>query len=790
MTAARLLPWFLGVAACVPIGETRRNGGAGDSVADEFAAVPGDLAINPHNLIANATFEDGSSLPWTSSFSDPARGEVGVVDGALCLRIDNRGNNNWDAQVRHREMTIQSGHLYRISFVAYASQPTQIRPKVGMQGPPFGEYWFQEIKVDQTPHRFTSKFKKNGPDDPSAEFTFHVGGRLADGTHSPFTICIDNVRLEDAQFTRPAKSKSEAETKILVNQVGYFANLAKLATLRADAKQQLDWKLFAADGHEAAYGKSQPVGFDAPSGDVVHLIDFTAFKGTGRGFTLTVGTDRSRPFDIGAGIYRKLKYDALSYFYHNRSGIEIAMPFAGGAQWARPAGHLSDATVPCLPNSGCSYDLDVAGGWYDAGDHGKYVVNGGISVWTLLNLYERSQFIGKSTAAVADGTMNIPERQNGVPDLLDEARWELEFLLKMQVPDGQPMAGMVHHKIHDKEWTALGLAPHEDPKPRFLYPVSTAATLNLAAVAAQAGRIWKTIDPKFSARCIAASEKAWNAAVANPAVLAKAGGAGGGPYTDRYLDDEFYWAAAELFISTKRTPYRQFLIASPHYLKVNPRLRGGEGEGLPSSMTWQEVAALGTLSLAVVPGALPAADQKIARNAVVAAADSYLAILKQRPFRVPIDWGKENRSPWGSNSFLLNNLIVLGLAGDFTDARKYLNAVVAGMDYILGRNAMDQSYVTGYGSKPLMNPHHRFWAYQSNNKFPHAPPGAVSGGPNSGLQDPYVKAANMVDCAPDKCFADNIEAWSVNEVTINWNAPLAWVLFYLDEKGPAAKPGK
>jgi len=790
MKAARLLPWLLGVAACVPIGETRRNEGASSGATDEFAAVPGDIAINPHNLIANATFEDGSSLPWTSSFTDPARGEVGVDEGALCLRIDNRGKNSWDAQLRHREMTIQAGHLYRISFRAYATQPTQIRPKVGMQGPPFAEYWFQEIKIDQTRRRYTGKFKKNGPDDPSAELTFHVGGRLADGTHSPFSICIDDVRLEDAQFNRPAKAKVEVETKILVNQVGYFANLAKLATLRSDAKQQLDWKLFDANGREAAYGKSQPTGLDVPSGDAVHIIDFSAFKGTGRGFALGVGAERSRPFEIGAGIYHKLKYDALSYFYHNRSGIEIAMPFAGGAQWTRPAGHLSDQSVPCAPNSGCSYSLDVTGGWYDAGDHGKYVVNGGISVWTLLNLYERSQFIGKSTAALADGTMNIPERKNGVPDLLDEARWELEFLLKMQVPAVQPKAGMVHHKIHDKAWTALGLAPHEDPMPRFLYPVSTAATLNLAAVAAQAGRIWKTIDPKFSARCIAAAERAWAAAAANPGILARPGGEGGGPYDDKYVEDEFYWAAAELFITTKRPEYRQYLASSPNFLKVTSNLRGGEGEGLPSSMTWQEVAALGTLSLAVVPGALPATEQKTARNAVVAAADSYMAILKQRGFRVPIDWGKENQSPWGSNSFLLNNLIVLGLAADFTDARKYLNAVVAGMDYILGRNAMDQSYVTGYGTRPLVNPHHRFWAFQSNSKFPHAPPGAVSGGPNSGLQDPYVKAANLVDCAAEKCFADNIEAWSANEITINWNAPLAWVLFYLDEKGPAAKPAK
>jgi len=790
MKAARLLPWCLGVAACVPIGETRRNEGTSGGTADDFAAVPGDISINPHNLVANATFEDGSSLPWTSSFTDPARGEVGVVDGALCLRIDNRGNNNWDAQVRHREMTIQAGHLYRINFRAFATQPTQVRPKVGMQGQPFTEYWFQEIKVDQTPRRYSGKFKKSGPDDPSAELTFHMGGRLADGTHSPFTVCIDDVRLEDAQFTRPPKASPPATAKILVNQVGYFANLAKLATLRSDAKQPLDWKLFGADGHEAAFGKSQPVGLDVPSGDMVHVIDFSAYKATGRGLTLGVGAERSRPFDIGASIYHKLKYDALSYFYHNRSGIPIAMPFAGGEQWARPAGHLSDKNVPCAPNSGCSYSLDVTGGWYDAGDHGKYVVGGGISVWTLLNLYERSQFIGKSTAAIADGTMNIPERKNGVPDLLDEARWELEFLLKMQVPAGQPRAGMVHHKIHDKAWTALGLAPHEDPMPRFLYPVSTAATLNLAAVAAQAGRIWKTIDPKFSARCVAAAEKAWAAAVANPGILAKSGDVGGGPYDDKYVEDEFYWAAAELFITTRRPEYRQVLGSSPNYLKVTSHLRADEGKGLPSSMTWQEVAALGTLSLAVVPGALPAVEQKTARAAVVAAADAYLAILKQRGFRVPIDWGKDNQSPWGSNSFLLNNLIVLGLAADFTDARKYLNAVVVGMDYLLGRNAMDQCYVTGYGGRPLVNPHHRFWAFQANDKFPHAPPGAVSGGPNSGLQDPYVKAAHLHDCAAEKCFADNIEAWSVNEIAINWNAPLAWVLFYLDEKGPAAKPAK
>lgn len=784
-----LLPLIVATAACVPIGEAKQDTPTGGD-SEEFAAVPGDLGLNPHNLILNATFSDGTSLPWTSSFTAPAGGEVAVVDGALCVRIDNPGNNNWDAQIRHREVVIQAGHRYHVSFRAYATQPAHIRPKVGMQGPPFAEYWFQELAVDKTPRRFTGKFVKNGQSDPTAELTFHLGGKLAGGTHTPFSVCIDDVRLEDSEYTRPSKGHAQSAGKVLVNQVGYYPNLAKLATVRSEVQQPLDWKLFAGDGHEVAFGKSQPAGLDEASGEAVHLIDFTSFKTAGRGFTLAVGNDRSAPFDIGSGVYRKLKYDALAYFYHSRSGIELTMPYAGGTQWTRPAGHLSDAKVPCAPSAGCSYSLDVSGGWYDAGDHGKYVVNGGITVWTLLDLYERSLHLGKSTAALADGTLNIPEHKNGVPDLLDEVRWEVEFLLKMQVPDGEANAGMVHHKIHDKAWTALGMAPHEDTMPRYLYPVSTAATLNLAAVAAQAARVWKPLDPKFAKRCLEAAEKAWAAAVKNPSLLAPPGGEGGGPYEDKHLDDELYWAAAELFITSKRPEYRQFLSSSPFYLKVPPRLRDDDDAGLPSPMTWQEVASLGTLSLAVVPGALPAAEQKSARQAVIAAADEYLGILKKRGFRVPIDWGQKNKAPWGSNSFLLNNLIVIGLAADFTDAHKYLNAVGAGMDYILGRNAMDQCYVTGYGTRPLVNPHHRFWAYQTNQKFPHAPPGAVSGGPNSGLQDPYVKAANLAGCAPEKCFADNIESWATNEIAINWNAPFAWVLFYLDEKAASAKAVK
>ncbi len=285
---------------------------------------------------------------------------------------------------------------------------------------------------------------------------------------------------------------------MLVNQVGYLPALAKIAIVKNPAATP--WALLNAKGESVASGVTIPFGDDHDSGEKVSAADFTGTSQVGTGYTIKVGNDVSHPFDIRPDLYRKLKYDALAYYYQTRSGIEIKMPYAGDPKWAHPAGHLGvkpnhgDGDVPCAPGSGCDYKLDVTGGWYDAGDHGKYIISAGISVWTLLNWWERTKVFGTSAGDFADGKMNIPENANGVPDLLDEARWELEFELKMQVPEGQPLAGMVHAKIHDGNWTQLGLAPQEDPMVRYLQPPTTAASLNLAANCAQAARVWKKID--------------------------------------------------------------------------------------------------------------------------------------------------------------------------------------------------------------------------------------------------------------------------------------------------------
>jgi endoglucanase len=734
--------------------------------------------LSGHDLLENSDFASGKYVPWTTSFTAPGNGRAFVKDAQFCVEVTNKGVNPWDAQARHRGMTIEKGHTYSLAFTAHATRPTKMKAKIGMAGPPYAEYWTDTVELGTRPQAFVGTFAMTAADDATAELAFHMGGDMAAEAQVPFSICLDDVHLDDPRFVRARVAEAAPVPKVLVNQVGYFPRRPKLATVKSEAKQPLAWQLRAASGKVVASGHTGVVGRDAAAGEAVHVIDFSSVKTPGRGYTLQVGSDASHPFAIADDLYAKLKYDALAYFFQNRSGVEIAMPYAGDPKWARPAGHVGDRSVGCAPGpNACPYKLDVSGGWYDAGDQGKYVVNGGIAVWTLMNQLERAQARG-AAAAFGDGKLNIPERGNGAPDLLDEARFELEFLMRMQVPDGQPLAGMAHHKIHDAAWTALGLAPHEDKQPRYLSPPSTAATLNLAATAAQGARLWKKHEAAFATRALAAAEKAWAAAEAHPALFAASGGVGGGPYDDRDVSDERYWAAAELWVTTRKPVYEKALRASPHFKEV-PSSLGGDGN--PGSMTWDHVAALGTITLALAPDALPAADQAACRAAVRAAADRYVGLMGGQGYRVPFAPGTKG-FPWGSSSFVLNNAMILALAHDFGGDARYVDAAAEAMSYLLGRNPLDQSYVTGYGARPLEHPHHRFWAHQANAKFPPPPPGVVSGGPNSGLQDPYAQAAGLAGCAPEACFVDNIEAWSVNEIAINWNAPLAWVAAYLDER--------
>lgn len=563
---------------------------------------------------------------------------------------------------------------------------------------------------------------------------------------------------------------------VSVNQTGYLPDAKKIAFAAINSSEALDWNLLDSSGAVVASGKTIVKGLDEKSGDFLQVIDFSTFTAPGEGYQVEINDLKSVPFNISDDLYTQLKNDAMAYFYMNRSGTPIEAQYAG-EDWARPAGHVSDADVTCWAGtdaegvdwSACDYSLDADGGWYDAGDFGKYVVNGGISVWTLMNIYEQLP------EAFADGSLSIPENGNGVSDLLDEARWEMEFILSMQVPEGEPKAGMVHHKLHDESWAGMPMVPPTEVdndnanaiagSGRYLFPPSTAATLNLAATGAVCSRVWESIDADFSKKCLTAAETAWAAALANPGEIAgNTPGAGGGNYDDKTVSDEFYWAAAELFITTGKTEYQTYLLGSSEF-------------GKAESFDWGSTAPLGTLSLAALENALPAEKFNTVKNNILAFADELLALQDQDGYSVLI----KGAYPWGSNGLILNNMMLVAEAYSISGDAKYLDAVRESMNYIMGRNPVNISYVTGYGTYAMRHPHHRFWANDLANGYPPPPPGVVSGGPNADPTDPVAIAQNLKDLPESKRFLDEIGSYTTNEVTINWNAPLAWMAAFLDQ---------
>ncbi len=604
------------------------------------------------------------------------------------------------------------------------------------------------------------------------------------------------VALLLAGAALPAATVQEpAASPIRVDQLGYATTGAKIAVVADAGARPRRWELIDAAGTVRATGETQPFGRDAGSGEAVRIIDLSAFTRPGTGYRLRVGDAVSHPFRIGPAPFAALTRAAMGFFYQQRSGVPIRADLVERPDLARPAGHPHEV-VGCFAGTDlrgvrwpdCDYRLDLTGGWYDAGDHGKYVVNGGISAWTLLDLHQRLAAWGRPNL-FADGTLALPERDNGVDDLLDEARVEVNFLLAMQIPGGTRLrvardaggpapardfatidaGGLVHAKVADEAWTKLPMAPADDPMRRVLFPPTTAATLNMVAVAAQAARVWRTIDPAFAARALAAARRGWAAAERHPALLASSDFDGSGGYGDADLADERFWAAAELLATTGDPAFARIVADAP--LLDHPA----------GDLSWGRTDLAGIMTLATGPASVPAAIRARARTALLARAAELLRERAGNGYRLPMT---SDAFGWGSNATLLNRAMLMGAAWQ-VDPQPALRAGVADvMHYILGRNALDRSYVTGFGVRTVHQPHHRFWAHAADPRYPAPPAGVLSGGPNSTAMSDPVAARMKGRCIGQTCWVDDWRAFTMNEVAINWNAPLVWVSAFLTATEP------
>lgn len=545
--------------------------------------------------------------------------------------------------------------------------------------------------------------------------------------------------------------------EIKVNAVGFLPQSHKLAVIPQTAGANR-FEVVDADGKVVLDGALGAASRWTPSGETVRVADFSALTQAGA-YRVRVGGLVSDPFTVAQDGYRALGDAALKAFYFNRSAIALTPEFAG--PWARPAGHPDDKVLvhASAASKARPQGTVIASpkGWYDAGDYNKYVVNSGISTYTLLAALEHFPDVFKRD-------IGIPESGNGVPDILDEALWNLDWLLTMQ----DPADGGVYHKLTNLRFDGIVMPHAASTTPRYVVAKSTAAALDFAATMATASRVLAPYDAKWpglSQRMLAAAQAAWRWAEAHPKVVFKnPKDVVTGEYGDAQLADEFAWAAAELFIATGQDNYAQAFMRRDAAL---------------TTPAWDNVAALGWMSLAHHRDRLkPDIDRALIERRIDALA-SQLAATADGGYRVPL---ASKDIVWGSNAVILNQGMMLLQAYRINGTPAYLQAAQSSLDYVLGRNATGYMFVTGFGARPVMHPHHR----PSMADGVAAPvPGWLAGGPNPGQQDakdcpPYPSKL------PALSYLDHACSYAANEVAINWNAPLVYVTAALSALTPHA----
>lgn len=537
-------------------------------------------------------------------------------------------------------------------------------------------------------------------------------------------------------------------TAIRVDQAGYLPRAMKAAVVAAAGPAGEFAVRRAADSKIVFRGLlSEPVD-DPDSGERVRLADFTPLRRPGRYFLEVAGVGRSWEFEIGPRVYDRVLYLAMRSYYGQRCGtaVDLGPEFPG---YRYEACHRQGAWHE---SSGKSGPAPSVKGWHDAGDYGRYVVNSGITTGTLLWAHELYR---RRTEKLR---LNLPESGNETPDFLDEIRWNLEWMLSMQDADGG-----VWHKQTTERFSGF-VMPHEDTMTSYVIGTgsppfkSTCATADFAAVMAIAARVYPRHDAEFARRARAAAEAAWSWAQQNPSVLfVNPKGVSTGAYGDRDCSDEMLWAASELWRTTRNQKYEKYFLENwRKFLQAIAHDR---------PPAWPQVAPLALWGWALGGGA----QSEEIRGMILAAADELASRTARHGHRVSL---LRKDYVWGSNSVAANYGMQLLVAHRLQPKPQYLEAALDNLHYLLGRNPLSICYVTGVGANRVRHPHHRPSGADRNEE---PWPGLLAGGPNARRQDPAMKKLPE-GTPPAKMFLDEQESYATNEVAINWNAPLVFLL--------------
>lgn len=543
-------------------------------------------------------------------------------------------------------------------------------------------------------------------------------------------------------------------SNLFINQSGYLPEGNKYVY---SAGQSVEFALIDKNSGNIVYQgnfNTSPE-FDELSSLTLRTGDFSDYNAEGNYYIVTDDSLVTPEFRISKSVYEDISDAALKGFYLQRCGMQLIQQYAG--EYNHNRCHFLDGMFHS--STGLSGFNLSSGGWHDAGDYGKYVINAGVTVGTLLLGYD----LFPEKFSFDD--LNIPESGNGIPDILDEVIYELEWLVTMQGENGG-----VFTKLTPEQFSGF-VKPEQDNQTRYIFEVSSAATADFAAMMAMASRILSRYKPDLAAKYKTAALNAWEYLIQNPQIVPVGGfhnpaGTNTGEYGDSNDKDERLWASVELFRLTGEQSYDDYF-----------QLSIGNTGLIDGSLSWQNVKNIGLISYLYSDNGNTDVKDEI-KSSLTGYCDYLKTIISERGFKLAMNDGDFN---WGSNSAVMNKALLLIVAADVTGNSDYSDNAQYQLDYILGCNGHDLSFVTGTGSNRVMNPHHRP-SVADNIEEP--VPGLLAGGPNQNLQDDILLQYFDDSTPPAMCYVDHVDSYASNEIAINWNAPLVFVSGYFRESVP------
>lgn len=567
-----------------------------------------------------------------------------------------------------------------------------------------------------------------------------------------------------ALLTAVTMPASSVKNPIKVNQVGYLTHESKIATIEPEAKTK-SFLIRDQEGKTVWRTKRASTKKSPFSSKIRQEIDFSSITKPGR-YTLVAGRHQ-QSFIISSDPYTEALKASIKGYYYQRSGESLERKYAG--EYARPAAHLDSHVMvhpsAATPKRPAGTIISSPKGWYDAGDYNKYIVNSGFTLGLILQSYQLHQ--DRFNAL----NLQIPESDNKIPDTLDEMMYNLEWMLTMQ----DPTDGGVYHKLTTPNFEGF-VMPEDCKQQRYVVQKTTTAALDFAATMALAARIYQRF-PEFQSFCrqaIESAERAYAWAVKYPTVYYDQDGNNKkfspaiqtGGYGDNHTEDEFFWAATELYLTTSETSYleqaKQFV---PDEFSI-PSWGNVAGLGI---FQWVNQELLGTPDAGKLP-------MKEIKESLKKKCDEDIQELATSSFH-SIFGNSAQDFHWGSNA---ESCLGRGIAQMYeyalTKDSKYRQAALSTLDYFFGRNATGYCYLTGFGTQRVMNIHHRISA-ADNIKEP--VPGLVAGGANKGQEDAKFVPAYTSNI-PDESYQDNVGSYASNEIAINWNAYLVSLLGWIN----------